>query len=181
MKLIQVIFVMISVWHVVYATRSEHEQFLLDIYTSKKIIKQMHDEVVDLSSHDDSQKQEEFVIEILTILMSTYEKMIGLTVSYYLMMHNPYMQQKIKDEIATMLSQDVIKILSIVSKQALYYMFDEDVTLQEKLWYCGAIISMIIVMKLGIDQIPPSMKLQKNQQEHVDKTSYLTDKFALYR
>jgi hypothetical protein len=125
--------------------------------------------------------QEDFVVEMVTILMGTYEKMIGLTVSYCLMMHNPLMQQKIKDEIAALLAQDTITIMSILSKQAIYYMFDKKVTVQKKLWYCSAIISMIIIMKCGIDQIPVSIKPQKDQKEDGDKTSYLKDKFALYR
>lgn len=182
MKFMQVMFAIVSFWSVVYANRSEHEQFLLDIYISEKIIKQVHDDMVNLFDRDDEdQVQEEFVVEIVSILMGTYEKMIGLSVSYCLMMHNPLMQQKIKDEIATLLAQDTIKILAMLSKQAIYYMCDEKVTLKEKLWYCGAIISMIIIMKCGIDQIPVSMKSQKDQQENVDRTSYLTDKFALYR
>lgn len=181
MKFMQVMFAIVSFWSMVYANRSEHEQFLLDIYISEKIIKKVHDDIVDLFDRDEDQVQEKFVVEIVAILMSTYEKMIGLTVSHCLMMHNPLMQQKIKDEIATLLAQDTIKITSILSKQAIYYMFDEKVTLKEKLWYCGAIISMIIIMKCGIDQIPVSIKSQKDQQENVDRTSYLTNKFALYR
>jgi hypothetical protein len=160
------------------AQSSQRDASLLDMYTAQCIIKNMHDEI---QSCD-----EDFVVEIMVILVGTYEKIVGATVSYCLMMHNPVLQEDLHDEVARILAQDIIKILSILLRQFVSFITDKKITLKEKLYYCALIGTAIIIIKLGVDQLPKSLKKKDNNKDNQSddlpaESGYVSGKFAHYR
>ena len=102
------------------------------------------------------------MIEIIAILVGTYEKIVGTTVTYYLMMNMPG-QQNIQYSIAVIIAQDAVKILNILSKRLLSFICSQKMTWQQKAWYCTWVAAVIILIKLGIDQIPQPEKSDKKE------------------
>ena len=159
----------------------QQDQLLLDMYTTQQIIKNIHAEI---GGHQDEQIDHDVVNEVMLILIGTYEKVVGITVTYCLMMHNPMLQYDLRDEIAKIIAQDAIKIISILIKQCTYFIFNKKMNLKEKLWYCGLIASIIVIIKLGLDQIPLSIQQENSDKNliNLDKESgYVSDKFSIYR
>ena len=105
----------------------KQEQQLLDIFTTLRIINKIHKDIEDNSdqlSLEDQALQEDCMIEIIAILVGTYEKIVGTTVTYYLMMNMPA-QQNIQHTIGIIIAQDTIKILNILSKRLLLFIYSQ--------------------------------------------------------
>ncbi|MBV8660817.1 MAG: hypothetical protein JO129_01565 [Candidatus Dependentiae bacterium] len=135
---------------------------LLEMFTTLRVIKKIHKDLQDqyheLQNSDyeqqkECEKEEDFIVDIMIILTGTYEKIIGVTVTYYLTLNTP-IQQNLHNSIAQILAEDSIKIISILGKKLMYFVFNLHLSWQEKLWYCACVISIITIIKLGIDQIP---------------------------
>src|SRR3989339_1038483 len=146
----------------------KNDQQLLDIYTTLRIIKKIHKDLEDYSSDalplEDQTFQEDCMIEIIAILVGTYEKIVGATVTYYLMINMPG-QQNIQHTIAIIIAQDAIKILNILSKRLLSCIYSQKMTWQQKAWHCTWVVGVIILIKLGIDQIPQPYKSDKSDKK----------------
>lgn len=166
------------------------DQTLSNVHTTLRVIKQVHRDIEDLheqSIQDNQFPEHDFLIDIMIVLVGTYEKMVGATVTYYLMINMP-IQYNLQDAVARIIAEDIIKIMSILGKRFIHFIFDRHMTWKEKLWYCAWIISVITLIKIGIDQIPQPvqpqptlynlpneiMNLQKNEE---DKSGYLKEKF----
>ncbi len=155
----------------------------IDLCTTLHTIKKIQRDIENLheqQSQEDQIVQQDCVTDIMIILIGTYEKMIGATVTYYLMMNLP-IQQNLHQTIAIILADDIIKIINILGKQLLQFIFNHQISWQKKVWYCAWIVSIIAVIKIGIDQIPQSIQPQQFNIINDDKSSYLKDKFSNYK
>jgi|GEM_PF-1441807 len=144
-----------------YAAVTEQEGIsdidILDMYTTLRVIRGVHDDVQDQLSHDDQLEQSDFIVDIMIVLVGMYEKIVGATATYYLMAYLP-VQQSLHEIVGKIIANGVIEIMSILSRQLIRYIFNQDMTLREKIWYCAWAISIIGLIKVGIDQIPQSIK-----------------------
>lgn len=132
--------------------------------------------------HEDCNAEKDTIVEIMIILTGTYEKIINATVTYYIMIHMP-MQQDLHTTVALILAEDMAKIVTVLCKRLLEFGLHPSLTWKHKAWYCVWIISMIGIIKLGIDQIPKvipdiSPESLTNQEE---EGAYLKEKFSNYK
>ncbi|MDP3787721.1 MAG: hypothetical protein Q8Q60_00205 [Candidatus Chromulinivorax sp.] len=160
---------------------------LIDVYTTLHTIKKIHRDIEnfhDQLPEEDQIIQQDCMTDIMIVLIGTYEKIIGATVTYYLMINVP-IQQNLHQTIGMILAEDTVKIINILGKQFIHFMFNHHMTWQKKAWYCAWIISILVMIKIGIDQIPQSIKPQQQDIDfnliNDDKSSYLKDKFSNYR
>ena len=116
------------------------------------------------------------ITSILFVLTGTYEKIVQSTVAYFLMYHNPVMQQNLRDQITYIIVQDVMKIVSILVQDGFDFINTQEISTSEKIAYCSAILIMIAGMKLGIDKLQVSMV--ENKKDQTEETSYVIEKFG---
>ena len=144
------------------------DQEFVNIYTTLRIIQKIHRDVEDHYDQlpaEDMAMQQDCMIEIIAILVETYEKIVGTTATYYLMMNMP-MQQNLQEAIAVIIAQDTLKILHVLGKRLLQFITSQNMTWQQKAWYCTWVAGIIIIIKLGIDQLPqPEKKEKEGAQE----------------
>jgi hypothetical protein len=166
------------------------DQAMHDIYTTLRMIKDMHRDVEhqqDELPQEEQIAQQDFILDIMVVLVGTYEKIVGATVTYYLMMNMPT-----HDTVAIIIAEDIIKIINILGKRLIYFIFNRQMTWQEKVWYCAWVISVIAIIKISIDQIPQSVKPQQSAYDlpvqdvdlnkiSDDKSAYIKDKFSNYK
>jgi hypothetical protein len=107
--------------------------------------------------HDD----QDFVMEIMEILISMYEKIVSASVSYYILMDLPR-QEKLQNIVARIIAQDTLKIINILNKKIINYLFNKDMTWERKILYCAFIGVIIMIIKLGIDRIAQNIQAEKN-------------------
>ena len=172
-------------------SRALQDKTLLDIYTTLRIIKQIHRDTenqYELLPEEDQDIQQDFMVDIMIVLVGTYEKIIGTTVTYYLTM-NMAIQQDLQSSVAIIIAEDMAKIFNIISKKLVFFIFNQRMTWQQKLWYCTWTLTVIGIIKLGIDQIPKIIKPEQLHQElsskndgiskknNEDKSAYLKDEF----
>jgi hypothetical protein len=158
----------------------DQNNILQEIYAAENVIKKIG---IDLNDYQE-QQDHSFIVDITVIFIEMYEKIVGVTVTYCLMMHNPVLQQNLHDEVGRIIAQDMIKVFAILAKQCVYFILNKKMSLQEKIWHCGLVVSIIILIKLGIDQIPQSIK-PKNRDENnnynLQESGYVTGKFENYK
>ena len=169
-----------------------NDQQLLDTYTTLKVIKRIQIDVQnkydDQIQEDNQSPQPDFMIDVMVVLFGTYEKIVGATVTHYVMINMP-MQQNLQSTVARIIAEDLIKIISILGKQLMNFIFSKQMTLQEKIWHCAWVFSVIIMIKIGIDQLPVSTKPQQpfynslhngsdSQRIQGEESVYLTGKFG---
>lgn len=183
MKLWQVAHLSIYFYSIIYFGQLlsyEHDYILREIYSAEDVIQRIR---IDLDSYQ-AEEEHNFIVDITVVFIEMYEKIVGVTVTYCLMMHNPVLQQNLHDEVAKIIAQDMIKVFAILAKQLVYFVLNAKMSLQEKIFYCGLIASIIILIKLGIDQIPQSIK-PKNRDENnnynLQESGYVTGKFDYYK
>ncbi len=159
---------------------------LRDVYTTLHTIKKIHQDIENQhneSSEEDQIIQHDCIVEIMIVLIGTYEKIVGATVTYYLMMNMP-IQQNLHQTIAIIIAEDIIKILRILGNQLIHFIFNRHMTIQEKIWYCTWIVGMIVGIKMCIDTIPQSIKPQPEAHVTINNSNesgYLSDKFSNYK
>lgn len=180
-----------------YSPREQsQDQAILHMYTTLRVIKKIHRDVENeynqLSqdgnefSQDDEQQQD-FMIDIMIVLVGTYEKIVGATVTYYVMMNTPF-QQDLQNSVAIIIAKDAVEIFNILGRQLITFIMNHKMTWQKKLWYCMWTISIIAMIKLGIDQIPKTVKPElstyvfppeNNNLEKIQgpESAYLKEKF----
>lgn len=130
---------------------------ILDVYTTLRVVRDVHDDVQSQLSQNNQLGQHDFIVDIMAVCVGMYEKIVGATVTYYLMAYLP-MHQNLHDIVGKIIAEGIIEITSILSRQLIHYIFNQNMTLREKIWYCGCAISIIGLIKIGIDQIPQIMK-----------------------
>ena len=150
------------------AQEQSQDRILLDMYTTLRVIKKIHRDVENQCEQftqddeylQDEHPQQDFMIDIMIVLVGTYEKIVSATVNYYIMMHTP-MQQDLQNNVAMIIAEDVVKIFNILGRRLIVFLIDHKMTWQKKIWYCMSIASVIIMIKIGIDQIPKIVKIDK--------------------
>ncbi len=145
-----------------------NDTYILDVYTTLRVIKKMHRDVeseFDQLSSEDKSLEQDYMFEIITILMGTYEKIVNATVTHYLMVNIPP-QQNLQNTIGIIVAEDIFKIMNILGRRVLSFICDEKMNWQQKIWHCTWITGIIIIMKLSIDQIPKPEK----QNDNLSKT-----------
>ena len=163
-----------------FSALSSHSA-MYDFYRSQATIKKLSDDVSSIENED----VKDCVDKILLILVDTYEKIVGATVLYYLMMHDPCAQKDIHSEIAKIMHDATLKILTILKKELLFFVFDKKISLQKKCKACLVIVSIILLMKLGINNFCIISNQEKNKEgldvDMSQESIYLSDKFSNYR
>ncbi len=171
------IFVALGLGFSLHALEVNNNECLFNMDVVSHVIGGMR---IDLESYEQDFSDRDCIVEISIILVEMYEKIVSATVTYFLMMHNPMLQQNLHDEVAKIIARDMIKIFAILGKEFIFFIFNKKMTVQEKLARCCAIGAVIIVLKIGIDQFP----LKKDVIKEIiidDKSAYLSDKYNLYR
>ena len=160
-----------AIFHQQLNDQEINDQNVLDTYTTLRTIKRIHRDVQDQYDQrpEDNHQQQDFMIDIMVLLVSMYEKIVAATVTHYLMLHVPG-QEDLQITVARIIAQDTVKIIAILGKQLMYFIFSQQMTWQEKLWYCGWVVTVIVIIKLGIDQISKSEK-QKSSTPPLQKVS----------
>jgi hypothetical protein len=161
--------------------QQKKDQEIANIYTTLRVIQKIHRDVEDHYDQlppEDMAMQQDCMIEIISILVETYEKIVGTTVTYYLMMNMP-MQQNLQQAIAVIIAQDTLKILHVLGKRLLQFITSQNMTWQQKAWYCTWVAGIIIIIKLGIDQLPQIEKKEKDssQEKNSSATPILNSDF----
>lgn len=141
--------------------KDAQKQFLIntyldDSYTKIKVMKQFHralDDQFDQELQEDEVERHDYMIDVITILAGTYKKIVAATVIHYLLVHVPE-QKNLHEIVAQIIADDTIKIIDILFKEFLYVITHYKMTWREKMWYCTCFVSLIIMIKLEIDQIP---------------------------
>ena len=128
------------------------EAEILNMYTTLRVIRMVHDDTHDQLLQE-VDHQPDFIVDVMTVFVGVYEKIVGATVTYYLIPHLS-MKQNLHDIVGRIIADGVIEIASILSRQLIYYISNQSMTLREKIWYCAWAISIIALIKVGIDQIP---------------------------
>ena len=160
---------------------------LLRICATLQRIKDLRDEFDDIEYPEDEDKRPDFMIEIMNILSGTYEKIIGATVTYYLMI-NLAGQNNLHETVAKIMTEDAIKILGILTQEYGYFLSSQTMSLRQKIWYCTCSWLLIMACKMAIDQIPqvtinnsPALDFSLDDAEkNTAKSSYVRDKFHKY-
>ena len=98
---------------------------------------------------------------LFVIFIEMYQKIVEATVAYYLM-PNTSIHHNLHDIIIKIIADYVIKLTSILSSKLIDFIFDHKISWQEKVAYCGWILSMMIIIKLGIEQLPKDNNIAKN-------------------
>lgn len=121
----------------------------------------------------------DIVIEVVLICVEMYEKIIEATVTYYLLINVPG-QQNLHDVIVRIIVNHVIKIINILYRQFMHFIFDHELTWKEKVMHCTWILGFIFVIKISLEKLPktinPVALLTDVQGENGEKTFWPTAK-----
>ena len=174
--------VMICGWNVPMQA-SQDNRCLSYLQTTQNAINNLR---IDLEGYEYGQDipDRDFIVEITVILIEMYEKIVSATVVYILMMHNPMLQQNLRDEVARIIARDMVKIFAILSRELTCFIFSQKMNVQEKIARCCVIAAIIVIIKLGIDQISFENKQNNITNNYVfskEESGYLSDKFGAYR
>ncbi len=155
------------------------DQKILQMYTTLRVITRIHRDIADQNNLEDQFEKHDFLIEIMAILMETYQKIIAATVTHYLMIHTP-MQQDLQTTIIRIIAGDMIQVFAILGKHLLHFVVSDAVTLQQKLFYCIWFTCIIAMIRIGVDQIPkpgPNSQASKTTTNQISMPS-MTEQFS---
>ena len=110
------------------AQELQDKRYLSDFYTASKIIDNLRIEMQDYQVKEEICADRDWIVEITVILIEMYEKIVAATATYFLMMHNPYLQQNLQDEVARIITRDLVKIFAILGKELTYFIFNHEMT-----------------------------------------------------
>ena len=146
-----------------------------DIQVTLTAIKDIQHEFED----DAHELRSDIVMEVVLICVEMYEKIIEATVTYYLLINIPG-QQNIHDVIARIIVSHVLKIINILYRQFMHFIFDHELTWKEKVMHCTWILGFIFVIKISLEKLPktinPVALLTDIQGRNGEKTFWPTAK-----
>jgi len=109
---------------------------------------------------DDLQQQEyqlDITVEVIIMFIEMYQKIVEATVAYYLM-PNSQVQYNLHDIIMQIITEHTIKIISFLGQKFIEFICNRQMSWQEKISYCACILSMIYIIKIGIEKLSISIK-----------------------
>ena len=124
-----------------------------DIQAALTVLRTMHHEIEDLP---ENKPHADIIIEVIAIFIEMYRKIVEATVAYYLM-PNTQTQHDLHDIIVKIIADDTIKLISFLSQRFIHFIFDHQISWQEKIGYCAWILSMICIIKIGIEKLPKNI------------------------
>lgn len=124
------------------------------------------------------------VVEIVLICIEMYEKIVEATVAHCLLIHVPG-QQSIHDVIARIIVSHVLKIINILYREFMNYLFNHELTWKEKMIHCAWILGFIFVIKIGLEKLPKTTKpvglIVDIHQGNEEKPFWPTAKKGIYQ
>jgi len=97
------------------------------------------------------------MMEVILICVEMYEKIIEATVTYYLLINVPG-KQNIHDVIIKIIVNHVLKIINILYREFMHYLFNHELTWKEKMIHCAWILGFVFVIKMGLEKLPKTTK-----------------------
>ena len=126
----------------------EHED-VENIIVTLRVIRELHDEIESVSYWFDTN----LLMDVTMSLIEMYKKIVEITVMHYLM-PGGLSQKEFHDKIIKIISNDITKIIDSLCKKFVAYIFNQDLTWQDRICHCAWILSIILIIKTGIKEIP---------------------------
>lgn len=132
----------------VYIKHQNHRE-IKNIITTLRVIHNLQDEVENVSHWFAS----EILMRVVVDLIEMYKKIFEITVMYYI---SPgYISQKdFYNKVAKIISNDIGKIINYLCKEFVDSIFNEELTWQERICQSASILSIILIIKTSIDEMP---------------------------
>jgi hypothetical protein len=144
---------------------SPYDKDILEIYTALKVQCDLEEDFDQLED-DEEPIQQDFIIDIIVVLVGMYEKIVASTVTHYLLINLPG-QEKLQNIVTKIIAEDIVKIISILCQRVLHFIYSHRMTWKEKLSYCIWVASIIVMIKLSIDQAARYDKIGEVFQEKI--------------
>ena len=101
-----------------------------------------------------------------------YQKIVEATVTYYLMPNMPA-KQNLHDIIIRIIADDTIRLIALLCRELIHFIFDHQMSWQEKAYHCAWVISVILIIKMGVENLPKSINptgmIQDNGNKNDEK------------
>jgi len=143
-----------------------------NIYRTLTIIKDLQQDFENYDNdHNDNSdyNQKDCVVKIIALCIEMYERIIEATITHYLLINIP-IQQDLHGVIIRIVADYTVRIMIVLYEKLSHFIFDHEMSLQEKFYYSGGIIAMILVVKFCLEKIPSSVQNGPNTVFFQDKS-----------
>jgi len=142
---------------------SFEDECIFEIYTTLRIIDQMrynieeYDQNVFYSPVNTDNNHQDFMVEIIGLLLAMYGKIIEATVTHYLIGELP-LDKNGYEAIIKIIATDSIVIMQVTGKHLFLFLSDSNISWQEKVYRCAFVFGIVLIIKVGMDSMPDMIK-----------------------
>lgn len=140
-----------------------------DISMTLSIIRELHNEVDNVSHWFDS----DLLMHVVTSLVEMYRKVVEVTLLYYVEPEG-LTQKEFHEAVIKIISHDIANIIDYLCKEFVHSIFNENLSWQERICHCAWILSIILIIKTSIEEMPYSFNFEPVKRKIKNKISEIT-------
>ena len=148
---------------------SKDYQYDDNINITLRIVRELHNEIENVSHWFDS----DLLMHVVTSLVEMYRKIVEITLIYYAEPGN-LSQKEFHEKIIKIISQDIAKIIDYLCKEFVNSIFNQELSWQERICHCAWILSIILIIKASIEEMPYILNFEQTKRSIVNKISEIT-------
>ena len=141
--------------------KSYAQQMLLDnvvdhdLQMTFRILSDIRHQIENLPP-EESHLNSDITVHIVIVFIEMYKKIVEATVTYYLMPSGS-IKQSLHDVIIRIIAEDTVRLIAFLCKELVHFMFDQKMSWQEKLYHCAWVVSVILIIKTGVENLPATI------------------------
>lgn len=140
-----------------------------DISMTLSIIRELHNEIDNVSHWFDS----DLLMHVVTSLVEMYRKIVEITLLYYVDSEG-LTQKQFHESVIKIISHDIAAIIDYLCKEFVNSVFNENLSWQERICHCAWILSIILIIKTSIEEMPYSFNFEPIKRKIKNKISEIT-------
>jgi hypothetical protein len=140
-----------------------------DVAVTLRIIRELHNEIENVSHWFDS----DLLMHVVTSLVEMYRKVVEITLIYYVV-PGGLSQKEFHNKIIKVISQDITKIIDYLCREFINSIFNEELSWQERICHCAWILSIILIIKASIEEMPYIFNFEHTRRNITNKISEIT-------
>ena len=149
--------------------RDRTEDYDNNIKLTLCIVRELHNEIENVSHWFDS----DLLMHVVTSLVEMYRKIVEITLKYYAEPGN-VSQKEFHDKVIKIISQDIANIIDYLCKEFVISIFNQDLSWQERICHCAWILSIILIIKASIEEMPYIFNFDQAKRNIKNKISEIT-------
>lgn len=139
------------------------------IAVTLRIIRDLHNEIENVSHWFDS----DLLMHVVTSLVEMYRKVVEITLIYYVV-PGGLSQKDFHNKVVKIISQDIAKIIDYLCREFINSIFDQKLSWQERICHCAWILSIILIIKASIEEMPYIFNFEQAKRNITNKISEIT-------